>query len=1011
MARVGRRGSRRRRPVDRARSATARRVPDVIADLGGLGFGRDARALERGRAGARGALRVGAAAARAARRRRHPRGRARRDGRPALPRGGDPRPRRGRLPRRAPARSVPAGRRAGGAASVRGQDWAPELRARRIAAGGGSRWAGLRCLYGVRKPAQLSLFGRGEAAHEWRGRSIRRLVAPQVGSRRGTQPVPAFRSGGSAPRPPRWLSALRRCPRRRTGSLEARRLFHRAVSPGHGAADPLLPARRRAHRPRAAAVALLRGRRRGARGPAGGRRPSSTGWWSRTTSTRCRSRTPSTAASATACACARGGRRRRPRSPRARRSSSARCSRAGALVGQAHALRRPSCGGRRRLGSPGAARPAARALPGLGEPARDLRPLRLPVPAAERAAPGARARARGAPPPRPARARRPLPPGGRGVPARAARHAASCRSRHAETQRARLREIAETALQTARRGQPAALHAAVGAGERRVPRDGAGAGSRREAAAGRAVDARALRGELRPRREAATPASRTTPSRSRSTSATAARCASRERSTASTGARTAPSCCATTRPGARRGTTAASSAAAGSSRSRSTSWPPQKLFPGEPVVEAFLDYVDGGRQVAFDPEHVTGTAFRALLRGLVDAIAQRRLRAGAHRLRLVRLHGGVRAQGPAPAPPGATSSRDPRCSACCGCGTSDERLPPRGRGRARARAPRPRHEPRAGGGRGHRQDDAARGPHRGAGARGRRASRRDRGRHLHRERGHHHEAAPARAAGAGARRTPALAGGRARARGRGPRRARARAGLDDPRAVRGDPAGAAARVRRACPASAWPTRPRPTRSSPRPGRSGWRSGSSGGDDVLLDALERGIPLEGDGWGERTSLRGLARTLVEQRDLEPLVGRRRRRSRRPGGASCWQQAARGARARGAGARGRRARGAPAAARGVRGGGALPRRPATRSPTCCASTRSRRTSATSRTGPRPRRSPRRARSRPGPSEARPRWTRRCGADLHGRLVRALSGVVAHLRARARPSAACSTSSTCW
>jgi ATP-dependent helicase/nuclease subunit A len=44
----------------------------------------------------------------------------------------------------------------------------------------------------------------------------------------------------------------------------------------------------------------------------------------------------------------------------------------------------------------------------------------------------------------------------------------------------------------------------------------------------------------------------------------------------------------------------------------------------------------------------------------------------------------------------------------------------------------------------------------------------------------------------------------------------------------------------------------------------------GGDDVLLDALDRGIPLEGEGpWGERTALRGLARRLVDQRDLEPL----------------------------------------------------------------------------------------------------------------------------------------------
>jgi RecB family exonuclease len=48
----------------------------------------------------------------------------------------------------------------------------------------------------------------------------------------------------------------------------------------------------------------------------------------------------------------------------------------------------------------------------------------------------------------------------------------------------------------------------------------------------------------------------------------------------------------------------------------------QKLFPGEAVVDAFLDYVDGGRQVAFRPEAVTGPAFRALLRELVDLVAK-----------------------------------------------------------------------------------------------------------------------------------------------------------------------------------------------------------------------------------------------------------------------------------------------------------------------------------------------------------------------------------------------------
>jgi ATP-dependent helicase/nuclease subunit B len=47
-----------------------------------------------------------------------------------------------------------------------------------------------------------------------------------------------------------------------------------------------------------------------------------------------------------------------------------------------------------------------------------------------------------------------------------------------------------------------------------------------------------------------------------------------------------------------------------------------KLFPGQPVVEAFLDYVDGGRQVAVDPDVVRSEGWKALLRGLVDSIAQ-----------------------------------------------------------------------------------------------------------------------------------------------------------------------------------------------------------------------------------------------------------------------------------------------------------------------------------------------------------------------------------------------------
>jgi ATP-dependent helicase/DNAse subunit B len=47
-----------------------------------------------------------------------------------------------------------------------------------------------------------------------------------------------------------------------------------------------------------------------------------------------------------------------------------------------------------------------------------------------------------------------------------------------------------------------------------------------------------------------------------------------------------------------------------------------RMFPDHPVVEAFLDYVDGGRQVALDPAEVHGEDFKARLRGVVDAIGQ-----------------------------------------------------------------------------------------------------------------------------------------------------------------------------------------------------------------------------------------------------------------------------------------------------------------------------------------------------------------------------------------------------
>ncbi len=47
-----------------------------------------------------------------------------------------------------------------------------------------------------------------------------------------------------------------------------------------------------------------------------------------------------------------------------------------------------------------------------------------------------------------------------------------------------------------------------------------------------------------------------------------------------------------------------------------------RLLPGEPVVDAFLDYVDGGRQVAFRPDLVSSESFRGLLRSLVSLIAR-----------------------------------------------------------------------------------------------------------------------------------------------------------------------------------------------------------------------------------------------------------------------------------------------------------------------------------------------------------------------------------------------------
>jgi RecB family exonuclease len=47
----------------------------------------------------------------------------------------------------------------------------------------------------------------------------------------------------------------------------------------------------------------------------------------------------------------------------------------------------------------------------------------------------------------------------------------------------------------------------------------------------------------------------------------------------------------------------------------------RQIFPERRVEHAFLDYVDGGRPVAFDPAASTGESFLALLRTLTSAIA------------------------------------------------------------------------------------------------------------------------------------------------------------------------------------------------------------------------------------------------------------------------------------------------------------------------------------------------------------------------------------------------------
>ena len=242
---------------------------------------------------------------------------------------------------------------------------------------------------------------------------------------------------------------------------------------------------------------------------------------------------------------------------------SARLTRHDGLIGDAdEALRE-------RLDPPRSARPPS----GVGEPSRDLCALRLPLPAAVRPAAPAGTRAGGAAPARAPGAGRPVPPGGRALPARAARPGRASPARRRRDAGATCAAWPKQALEGLVAGRPAALHAALAAREAPLPPDAAGVAGAR-GWIGRSLDCPRTSRSASGSAGGATARSLTTPSRSRSSSATGARCACPAASTGSTGASAAAWCCATTRPGAPRATTAASSAAASSCRSPSTCSPP-----------------------------------------------------------------------------------------------------------------------------------------------------------------------------------------------------------------------------------------------------------------------------------------------------------------------------------------------------------------------------------------------------------------------------------------------------
>ena len=566
------------------------------------------------------------------------RGRARRDGGPALPRGRHPRTRGGRLPRRLPAGSIP-----------------PRL---------GARSARRR----VRAERAGSLAQQGcSRAH------AARLFGPGDGQAPPHQPGPPARGPAALPR---------------------------ARSPGHGAAHPVLPPRRRA-RPDASGCRRSSSRRgRRPRGTAGGAARAQSSW-SRTIRSRCRWRTRSTPASATgsACCASRGGGRRIAAGSAFFGSRAWRCL---ARWSGAHALRR----------LPRRSTSEERAPP------RSRRPPRSP----RASSPSSRAAASsiccstcsGCPPAR-----------ARGAPALEPLERGNLFHEVAERYLRERRDRGELPVQDSRRrrsgsprwrrkrsdrlvaGNPPRFTRSVGAREAALPRHAREWLAREAAAADRSTPAHfevSFGLPVEADHRAARPATR-----SRSTWATAAACGSRGRSTASTGAPTAPSCFATTRRARRPGTTAASSAEASSSRSPSTSWPWRGSSPASALRRPSSTTWTAAARSRSTPTRVSEVPEVPARAG--GPGGQRHLRPGAHVLRLLRLQG-VAARRASSSAAAASRSATPSCSGRCACGTWCELASGRPRGRARARAARPRHEPGAGGGGGHGQDDAARGPHR-----------------------------------------------------------------------------------------------------------------------------------------------------------------------------------------------------------------------------------------------------------------------------------------------------------